>query len=88
MPASSRLPRGRRLATSSSIVFASQTVQVTTEANSSPIITDFTTQSAARYMPHGLRSRGNSAVTVTPSWAQEPTNDPSQRPSASEQTLE
>jgi hypothetical protein len=31
----------------SSIVFASQTVQVTSEATSSPIITDFTTISAA-----------------------------------------
>ena len=45
--------RAARLATSSSIDFASQTVQVTTEANSSPIITDFTTQSADRYMPQG-----------------------------------
>ena len=45
----------------SSIDFASQTVHVMTEANSSTISTHFTIQSADWYMPQGLRSRGRCA---------------------------
>ena len=40
------------------MVLASQMVQVTIEAMSSPIRTDFTTGSALRYMPQGVRSDG------------------------------
>src|SRR4029077_9202821 len=63
-PASSILIRrsARRLADRSSMVLASQTVQVTSEAKASPTITAFTTMSALRNMPHGERLRGNSAV--------------------------
>ncbi len=46
-------------------VLASQTVQVTTEAKASPIITAFTTMSALRNMPQGERSRGSMAVPMT-----------------------
>ncbi len=42
------------------MVFASHTVQVTSEAKASPIITAFTTMSALRNMPHGDRLRGSS----------------------------
>ena len=53
-----------RLARHSSSVLASHTVQVTTEANSSPIITTFTTMSAVRNMPQGDRSRGSAALAT------------------------
>src|SRR5436190_19353075 len=46
-------------------VLAIQTVQVTSEARARPIKTAFTTTSAFRYMPHGLRSRGKVAVPIT-----------------------
>ena len=46
----------------SSMVLASQTVQVTSEAKASPTITAFTTRSALRNMPHGERLRGNSGL--------------------------
>ena len=46
------------------MVLASQTVQVTSEANTRPIITTFTTMSALRNMPHGDRSRGSSALMI------------------------
>src|SRR5262249_28491459 len=45
------------------------TVQVTIEAKARPINTAFTTGSALRYMPHGLRSRGSVAVATTLSCA-------------------
>jgi hypothetical protein len=50
--------RTRRLAAHSSILFAIHTVHVMTEAIARPIITDFTTMSAAMNMLHGDRSRG------------------------------
>jgi len=46
----------------SSTVLASQTVQVTTEANARPAMTAFTITSADRNMPHGDRSRGSAAA--------------------------
>ena len=49
-------------ATRSSMVLASQTVQVTSEAKASPIITAFTTISALRNMPHGDRFRGSNGI--------------------------
>ena len=57
--------RARRLRRRSSIVLASHTVQVTTEAKTSAISTAFTSGSADRYMPHGDRSRGSSAAAAT-----------------------
>src|SRR5262249_36301843 len=57
--------RVRRRADTSSIVLASQTVQVTTDAKASPIITAFTMMSAVRNMPHGERSRGSAAAPMT-----------------------
>ena len=51
--------RKARRASTSSIALASQIVQVSTEAKTSPIITALTTMSAARNMPQGERSRGN-----------------------------
>src|SRR6267154_115575 len=57
--------RTRRRAMKSSIVLASQTVQVTNEAMTRPIRTAFTTESAAVNMPQGLRSRGSSAAPTT-----------------------
>src|SRR6516225_1602160 len=62
-------PRTRRLANTISMVLASHTVQVTIEAKARPINTAFTTGSALRYMPHGLRSRGSVAVARTLSCA-------------------
>src|SRR6516225_7265233 len=62
-------PRTRRLANTISMVLASHTVQVTIEAKARPINTAFTTGSALRYMPHGLRSRGSVAVATTLSCA-------------------
>src|SRR5215471_8710213 len=61
--------RTRRLAKKISMVLASHTVQVTTEAAARPINTAFTTRSALRYIPHGLRSRGSVAVATTLSCA-------------------
>src|SRR5262249_36096507 len=61
--------RTRRLAKKISMVLASHTVQVTIEAKARPIKTAFTTRSALRYMPHGLRSRGSVAVARTLSCA-------------------
>src|SRR5262249_36664188 len=61
--------RTRRLAKKISIDLASHTVQVTTEAKARPIRTAFTTGSALRYMPQGLRSRGSVAVATTLSCA-------------------
>src|SRR6188472_884858 len=57
-----RAARTRRLQITISIVLASHTVQVTSEAKARPIKTAFTTGSALMYMPHGLRSRGSVAV--------------------------
>src|SRR5262245_578230 len=51
------------------MVLASHTVQVTIEARARPISTAFTTGSALRYMPHGLRSRGSVALATTLSCA-------------------
>src|SRR5215831_4110366 len=51
------------------MVLACHTVQVTIEAKARPINTAFTTGSALRYMPHGLRSRGSVAVAMTLSCA-------------------
>ena len=50
-----------RRAFRSSIVLASQTVQVTIEATTRPTMTAFTTTSAFMNMPHGDRSRGRTA---------------------------
>ena len=47
------------------MVLASQTDQVTTDANARPIKTAFTTGSALTYMPHGERSRGKVAAPIT-----------------------
>src|SRR5262245_19850702 len=44
---------------------ASQTVQVTSEAKTRPIITDCTTMSADMNIDHGDRSRGNCALPIT-----------------------
>src|SRR6186713_2532698 len=43
----------------SSRALANQMVQVSTDAKARPIITAFTTMSAAMNMPHGERSRGS-----------------------------
>jgi hypothetical protein len=56
--------RTRRFAKKISMVLASHTVQVTIEATTRPINTAFTTGSALRNMPHGLRSRGRVAVAT------------------------
>ena len=56
--ACARRRRAARLAPNSSSALASQTVQVTTEAKASPIITALTTMSAAMNMPQGDRSWG------------------------------
>jgi hypothetical protein len=61
--------RTRRLQFTISIVLASHTVQVTSEAKARPIKTAFTTGSALMYMPQGLRSRGSVAVATTLSCA-------------------
>src|SRR4029079_1265665 len=58
----SKAARTRRLQITISIVLASHTVQVTSEAKARPIKTAFTTGSALMYMPQGLRSRGSVAV--------------------------
>src|SRR5690606_19340534 len=50
--------RARLRAPASSSDLATQTVQVASEASARPIITAFTTQSAAMNMPHGDRSCG------------------------------
>src|SRR5215470_13687403 len=54
-----------RRAKRSSSHLASQTVQVTSDANASPIITAFTTMSALMNMPHGDRSCGSSAAPTS-----------------------
>src|SRR5262249_41927126 len=68
--------RRRRLASTISVGLASQTVQVTIEAKARPINTAFTTGSALRYMPHGLRSRGSVAVATTFSCASDADGSP------------
>ena len=55
-------PRARRRAAVSSKPLASHIVQVTSEANASPIITAFTMMSACMNIPHGDRSRGSVEV--------------------------
>jgi hypothetical protein len=50
--------RFARVAETSSRLFASQTVQVTTDAKARPSITAFTTMSAAMNMPQGDRFSG------------------------------
>jgi hypothetical protein len=42
--------------------FASQTVQVTTDAKARPIMTVFTTMPAFRNIDHGERSLGNEPI--------------------------
>jgi hypothetical protein len=54
--------RARRFAQTSSKPLASQTVQVTTDANARPIMTIFTTMSAFRNIDHGDRSLGNEPI--------------------------
>src|SRR5262249_32578918 len=49
----------------SSHVLATHTVQVTSEAKASPMITAFTTRSEFSNMPQGERSSGNSALLIT-----------------------
>ena len=66
LPASLSRRRATCLRARSSMVLASQTVQVTSEAKASPTITAFTTMSALRNMPHGDRLRGSSGFA---SWA-------------------
>src|SRR5262249_8644588 len=56
--------RALRAARHSSQFLASQTVQVTSEANTRPTITIFTRMSALRNMPHGDRSRGSKALAI------------------------
>src|SRR4029434_10783364 len=78
MPASLFLAaRTRRLAKKISIDLASHTVQVTTDARARPIRTAFTTGSALRNMPQGLRSRGSSAFATTLSCARAERGAPS-----------
>ncbi len=48
----------------SSMVFASQMVHVTSEANANPIMTAFTTTSAFTNMPRGDRLRGSSTWSL------------------------
>src|SRR5581483_4243415 len=55
----------RRLADRNSMVLASQTVQVASEAMARPTITAFTTMSALRNMPQGDRFRGNRGFDVS-----------------------
>src|SRR5262245_56027818 len=69
--------RKRRLASTISMVLASHTVQVTIEAKARPINTAFTTTSALRYMPQGVRSRGSVAVATTLSCASDADGSPS-----------
>src|ERR1700732_1630570 len=58
LASTSRRRRARRLAFQISIVFASQTVQVASEAKASPTMTIFTIGTALRNIPQGDRSRG------------------------------
>src|SRR5688500_17815357 len=51
--------RAFRLAANNSRLLASQIVQVTSEANTSPIMIAFTTMSAPMNIPQGERSRGS-----------------------------
>lgn len=58
-------PPGTSGLAAGSMVLASQTVQVSSDASARPIITAFTTTSAAfTNMPHGERLRGSSAASV------------------------
>src|SRR5215211_4537651 len=56
--------RARLLATKSSSDLASHTVQVITDATTSPISTALTRLSAVTNIPQGLRSRGSSAEAI------------------------
>src|SRR5262249_14777550 len=58
-----------RLARIISRALARHTVHVMTDASASPINTAFTTGSALRYIPQGLRFRGNAAVAMMASCA-------------------
>jgi hypothetical protein len=58
--------RVRRRAPAISIDLESQTVQVTTDAKASPISTAFTSGSALRNMPQGVRSRSSARPPVAP----------------------
>src|SRR5262249_42951498 len=53
--------RALRTATDNSQYLATHTVQVTSDAKTKPIITNFTMMSAFMNMPHGDRSRGSSS---------------------------
>ena len=88
MPASSfAAARTRRFAKKISIDLASHTVQVTSEAKASPTSTAFTTGSALRNMPQGLRSRGSVAVPMMLSCAHAGKAPASQTSSAAALTL-
>ena len=54
----------RRPAANNSMLFASQIVQVTTDAKARPIITAFTTMSAWRNIPQAEKSVGKSPAPV------------------------
>ena len=63
--ASIRSPRRTAArAPKSSMLFATQTVQVTSEATARPIMTAFTMVSACRNMPQGERSCGKAAMAT------------------------
>ena len=65
LPSSARVRRtASALLRRSSMVLASHTVQVTSEAMARPIITAFTMMSAPTNMPQGDRLRGNSASSI------------------------
>ena len=59
-----RPPLTQRRAKNTSRLFTSAIVQVTTEANASPIITALTTRSELMNMPQGDRSRGKAAGSM------------------------
>jgi hypothetical protein len=65
-PMAASAERTLRLANRSSMLLASQTVQVTTEAKARPTITAFTTMSAEVNIDHGDRSRGRCTAPITP----------------------
>ena len=66
-PSTAMAERARCLASASSMALARQTVQVTTDATTSPTMTAFTTISADINMPQGLRSRGSTATPMAAS---------------------
>ncbi len=68
-PIASIASRNRRSALHSSMFLASQTVQVTTEANTRPIMTAFTRMSADMNIDQGERSRGSWAAPIAGSGA-------------------